>query len=115
VKFSEAWLREWVDPRVDTDTLCEQLTNAGLEVDGVEPAAGNFSGVVVGEVVKAEQHPNADKLSLCEVSDGAEVFQVVCGAPNVRAGMKSPFAKVGAVLLNQGTPLASGFGFAAEM
>jgi len=72
------------------------LTMAGLEVDGVESVARQFSGIVVGEVTEVEPHPDADKLSLCRVTDGAEEFQVVCGAPNVRAGMKVPFAKLGA-------------------
>ncbi|MFG1491365.1 YtpR family tRNA-binding protein, partial [Oceanospirillum sp. HFRX-1_2] len=70
----------------------------GLEVDGVEKAAKDFSGVVVGEIISAEQHPNADKLQVCSVSDGTETFQVVCGAANARAGLKTGFAKVGAVL-----------------
>src|SRR5690554_7644131 len=98
MKFSEQWLREWVNPSITTEELSAQITLAGLEVDGIEPVAGEFSGVVVGEVVTKEQHPDADKLSLCQVTDGTETFQVVCGAPNVRAGMKIPFAKVGAVL-----------------
>lgn len=98
MKFSEQWLREWVNPAISTDELSAQLTMAGLEVDGIEGVAGQFSGVVVGEVVSKEQHPDADKLSLCQVTDGTEIFQVVCGAPNVRTGMKIPFAKVGAVL-----------------
>ena len=71
---------------------------AGLEVDGVEGVAGEFTGVVVGRVESCEKHPDADKLSVCEVSDGEEVHQVVCGAPNVRAGLVTAFAKVGAVL-----------------
>lgn len=98
MKFSEAWLREWVDPPVDRATLYEQLTMAGLEIEGFEPVAGAFSGVVVGEVVSAERHPDADKLSVCQVSDGSGTFQVVCGAPNVAVGLKSAFARVGAVL-----------------
>lgn len=98
MKFSEQWLREWVNPAISTDELAAQITLAGLEVDGVEAVAGQFSGVVVGEVVSKEQHPDADKLSLCQVTDGTETFQVVCGAPNVRTGLKIPFAKVGAVL-----------------
>ncbi|MDK2777521.1 MAG: phenylalanine--tRNA ligase subunit beta [Pseudomonadota bacterium] len=98
MKFSEQWLREWVQPEVSTAELAHQVTMAGLEVDGTEPVAGEFSGVVVGEVVKREQHPDADKLSLCQVSDGSETFQVVCGAANVREGLKIPFAKIGAVL-----------------
>ncbi len=98
MQFSERWLREWVDPEVDTDTLCEQLTSAGLEVDGTTGAARDFHGVVVGEVFDVAPHPNADNLSVCTVGDGSDSHQVVCGAPNARAGMKSPFARVGAVL-----------------
>ncbi|MFK7914737.1 MAG: phenylalanine--tRNA ligase subunit beta [Pseudomonadales bacterium] len=98
MKFSESWLREWVQPSVDHDQLLEQLTMAGLEVDGVEPVAGAFSGVVVGRVEAVEKHPNADKLSVCSVADGEQVWQVVCGAPNVRAGLTVAFARIGAVL-----------------
>ena len=98
MQFSERWLREWVDPDVDTGTLCEQLTGAGLEVDGTEDAAPPFTGVVVGEVLEVAPHPNADKLLVCTVGDGSTSHQVVCGAPNARAGMKSAFARVGATL-----------------
>ena len=98
MKFSESWLREWVDPGVDRDTLFDQLTMAGLEVEGSEPVAPDFTGVVVGEVVDVTPHPDADKLSVCEVSDGSERWQVVCGAPNVRTGLITAFARVGAVL-----------------
>lgn len=98
MKFSEQWLREWVNPAITSDQLTAQITLAGLEVDGVEPVAAAFSGVVVGEVLSREPHPDADKLSLCQVSDGKESVQVVCGAPNVRAGLKVPFAKIGAQL-----------------
>lgn len=98
MKFSEQWLRGWVSPQVSRDELVARLSMAGLEVDSVTPAAGVFSGVVVGEVLATEQHPDADKLRVCQVSDGAETFQVVCGAPNVRPGLKIPFAKIGAQL-----------------
>ncbi len=98
MKFSEQWLREWVQPEASTQELVDQITLAGLEVDNVEAVAGEFSGVVVGQVVTREQHPDADKLSLCQVTDGTETFQIVCGAPNVREGLKIPFAKIGAVL-----------------
>lgn len=98
MKFSEQWLREWVNPSITTDELESLLSLSGLEVDGVEKAAKDFSGVVVGEIISAEQHPNADKLQVCSVSDGSETFQVVCGAANARAGLKTGFAKVGAVL-----------------
>ncbi len=96
MKFSEAWLREWVNPDLETAQLAEQLTMAGLEVDSVEPAAGEFSGVVVAEVLSVEAHPDADKLRVCQVSVGeGNPLQIVCGAPNVHAGMKAPLATVG--------------------
>ncbi|MBA1296125.1 phenylalanine--tRNA ligase subunit beta [Pseudomonas lurida] len=98
MKFSEQWLRGWVSPQVSRDELVARLSMAGLEVDSVTPAAGVFSGVVVGEVLSTEQHPDADKLRVCQVSNGAETFQVVCGAPNVRPGLKIPFAMIGAQL-----------------
>jgi phenylalanyl-tRNA synthetase beta chain len=98
MKFSEQWLRTWVNPQVSRDELVARLSMAGLEVDSVTLAAGEFSGVVVGEVLSTEQHPDADKLRVCQVSSGAETFQVVCGAPNVRPGLKIPFAMIGAEL-----------------
>lgn len=99
MKFSESWLREWVNPELDTNALVEQITMAGLEVDGVESVAGDFSDVIVGEIVATEQHPDADKLRVCQVAGHPDgVMQVVCGAPNARVGIKVPFAKVGAVL-----------------
>ena len=98
MKFSEAWLRQWVDPSLTSEELLFQLTMAGLEVDSTEPAAQSFLGVVVGEILSVQQHTDADKLRVCEVSDGDDSFQVVCGAPNVRSGLKTAFAKVGAVL-----------------
>lgn len=98
MRFNEAWLREWANPDIDTDTLVHQLTMAGLEVDAVEPVVPAFSGVVVGRITSCQPHPDADKLRLCEVDDGTEVFPVVCGAPNAREGLKAPFARIGAVL-----------------
>ncbi|MBZ9556896.1 MULTISPECIES: phenylalanine--tRNA ligase subunit beta [unclassified Modicisalibacter] len=99
MKFSEQWLREWVSPSLSTQALAEQVTMAGLEVDAVADVAAEFSGVVVAEVISREAHPDADKLSLCRVDDGSgEPVQVVCGAPNVAAGQKVAFARVGAVL-----------------
>lgn len=98
MKFNELWLREWVNPALDTQALSAQLTMAGLEVDAVEPVAGFFSGVVVGEIVAIEQHPDADKLRVCQVNAGDETVQVVCGAANARQGLKVPFARLGALL-----------------
>ncbi len=94
--FSESWLQEWVDPKLDTQDLMDELTMAGLEVDSSEPVARQFSGIVVGEVESVESHPDADKLSVCQVNDGGKSFQVVCGATNVRKGIKVPFANIGA-------------------
>lgn len=99
MQFSEQWLRQWVNPQLSTEELVAQLTMAGLEVDGTEPASGDFSRVVVGQILSAEPHPDADKLGVCEVDIGAEeALSIVCGAPNAVAGMKVPVALVGAVL-----------------
>jgi phenylalanyl-tRNA synthetase beta chain len=99
MKFSEKWLREWVDPPLSTVELVEQLTMAGLEVDSVEPLACGIEGLVVGEVLSVESHPDADKLRVCRVDAGrGEALQIVCGAPNVRVGGKYPLALVGARL-----------------
>lgn len=99
MKFSEQWLREWVNPELTTEELSEQLSMAGLEVDGVEPVAPDFYGVVVGEVVECGQHPNADKLQVTKVNIGTdELLDIVCGASNCRTGLKVAVATVGAVL-----------------
>ncbi|KAF1022835.1 MAG: Phenylalanine--tRNA ligase beta subunit [Acinetobacter bereziniae] len=99
MKISENWLRTWVNPEIDSDTLSDQLTMLGLEVDELVPAAQPFTGVVVGEVLTVIQHPDADRLRVTTVNIGsAEPLQIVCGAPNVRVGMKAPVATIGAVL-----------------
>ncbi|MDD5321597.1 MAG: phenylalanine--tRNA ligase subunit beta [Methylococcales bacterium] len=99
MQVSEAWLRSYVNPAISTEELVEQLTMAGLEVDSVEPAAAKFSGVVVGEVLSMQQHPDADRLRVCQVAVGiAAPLQIVCGASNVRVGLKIPAALIGAVL-----------------
>ncbi|MFV9615716.1 MAG: phenylalanine--tRNA ligase subunit beta [Gammaproteobacteria bacterium] len=98
MKFSEQWLRSWVNPDISTQEMCDQLTMAGLEVDSVEPAAGDFTEVFVARVESLEKHPDADKLNVCQVTDGKETLQIVCGAANVRQGLVIPLAKIGAVL-----------------
>ncbi len=99
MKISENWLRTWVNPAIDSETLSDQLTMLGLEVDELAPVAKPFTGVVVGEVLTVEQHPDADRLRVTTVNIGSgEPLQIVCGAPNVRAGMKAPVATIGAVL-----------------
>jgi phenylalanyl-tRNA synthetase beta chain len=99
MQISEAWLRSYVNPSISSEKLIEQLTMAGLEVGSVEPAAAIFSGVVVGEVLSIQQHPDADRLRICQVDVGQEEsLQIVCGASNVRVGLKTPAALCGAVL-----------------
>ncbi|MDF7669803.1 phenylalanine--tRNA ligase subunit beta [Orbaceae bacterium ESL0721] len=99
MKFSENWLREWVNPEISSDTLTDQLTMAGLEVDDVESVSGQFTGVVVGRVIECIQHPNADKLRVTKVDIGkSEPLNIVCGAPNCRLGLTVACATVGAVL-----------------
>ncbi|MEO8467762.1 MAG: phenylalanine--tRNA ligase subunit beta [Gammaproteobacteria bacterium] len=92
------WLRDFVELDGDTGRIAADLTTAGLEVDAVEPTVVALDGVVVAEVVSVERHPNADRLSVCLVVDGIDRHQVVCGASNVAAGIKVPFARVGATL-----------------
>lgn len=99
MKFSEKWLREWVNPPVDSAELGDQLTFLGLEVDEIRSAAPAFEKVVVARIVNIEQHPDADRLRVCEVDAGdSELVQVVCGAPNARAGLTTALAQVGGKL-----------------
>ncbi|MDX2370432.1 MAG: phenylalanine--tRNA ligase subunit beta [Colwellia sp.] len=107
MKFSESWLREWVNPALSSDDLAHQITMAGLEVDGVDPVAGEFSSVIIGEVVECGPHPDADKLQVTKISLGdyssdyvekGELVDIVCGAKNCRLGLKVAVATVGAVL-----------------
>ena len=99
MKFSEQWLREWVNPPVDTGTLADQLTMTGLEVEGIEPCCADFSDVVVARIVSVVDHPNAERLKVCQVDCGEkQLLAIVCGAGNVRPGMKAPLARIGARL-----------------
>lgn len=96
--LSENWLREWVNPDLDSEALAHTLTMAGLEVDAITPLADGLSGVVVAAIISAEPHPDADKLRVCSVNTGSETVQIVCGAPNAAAGLKAPLAQPGAKL-----------------
>ena len=99
MQFSENWLRSMVDPKLNSDELAHLLTMSGLEVEEVEAVAPPFSNVVVAEVKEVAKHPNADRLNVCQVDVGTgTLLNIVCGAPNVRAGMKAICAKAGAVL-----------------
>ncbi|PIQ44173.1 MAG: phenylalanine--tRNA ligase subunit beta [Gammaproteobacteria bacterium CG11_big_fil_rev_8_21_14_0_20_46_22] len=99
MKVTRHWLAQWIDiSKISTHDLCERLTHAGLEVDGVSKIAGEFTGVVVGEVLSCEKHPDADRLSVCQVTNGTETLQVVCGAANVRQGLKVAWVQVGGTI-----------------
>jgi len=102
MQFPESWLREFCNPPISTQQLADLLTMAGLEVEEMHPVAPPFSGIVVAEILEAVQHPNADKLRVCKVDAGAASpngpLQIVCGAPNARAGIRVPLAMVGAEL-----------------
>ena len=101
MKIAESWLREWVNPELTTEELGHQLTMLGHEVDGIDIEGAGLEDVVIAEVVEFDKHPDADKLSVCKVSDGGdELIDIVCGAPNVREGMKTPLAKPGVKLPN---------------
>lgn len=106
MRFSEQWLRDWIDPPVVTAELAERLTLLGLEVDSVEPAAPPFTDIVIGRIADVGPHPQADRLKVCHVDDGSgEIHEVVCGAPNAAVGLHAPYARVGATLPD-GTAIA---------
>src|SRR5438132_4078125 len=98
MNIPESWLRSFCNPPIPGAELAERLTMAGVEVEAYEPVGPPFSGVVVGQILEVARHPNADKLTVCTVDAGGEKLKVVCGAPNARAGMKAPLAKIGARL-----------------
>lgn len=99
MQFPESWLRSFCNPDLTTQQLADLLTMAGLEVEELDPVAPPFTGVVVGHVLEVAKHPDADRLNVCKVDAGTgAVLQIVCGAPNVRPGIKVPCATVGAEL-----------------
>lgn len=100
MKLPLSWLKEYVDFELSPKELASLLTFSGTEVEGIKTIGGDFAGLVVGEVLSVERHPNADRLTVCQVNDGVSTLTVVCGAPNVVAGIKVPLATVGATLPN---------------
>ena len=98
MKFPESWLREHVATTASRDELSARLTAIGLEVEDLQPLGEGLDGVVVAEILSCEKHPEADRLQVCQVATGAGTVQIVCGAPNARAGLKAPLAQVGASL-----------------
>ena len=112
MQFPESWLREFCNPPLSTQQLADALTMAGLEVEDTAPAAPSFNGVVVGEIKECAQHPDADRLRICQVDvAGAALLNIVCGAPNARVGIRIPVATVGALL----PPGADGKPFAIKL
>lgn len=102
MKCSELWLREWVKPNLNREALCDALTMAGLEVESADPVAQPFQDIVVAEVISVDAHPHSEKLKLCKVTIGEkQPLTIICGAANVRAGMKAPLAKINAVMPNK--------------
>ena len=101
MKVPLSWLKEYLSFSQTPDELAHVLTLAGIEVEGIDAAPLKFSGVVVGLVLETSKHPTADRLCIAKVSDGAEEFQVVCGAANCRPGLKTAFAKIGASLTGE--------------
>ena len=99
MQFSESWLRQYVNPSLDSKALAHAMTMAGLEVEEQHSVAPPFTKIVVAQILSAEQHPDADRLRVCKVDAGTgQELQIVCGAPNARAGIKIPCALVGAEL-----------------
>ncbi len=97
--ISLKWLKEYIDlDGISADEIVEKLTTSGSEVDEVVDQSAEFENIVIGRIESVAKHPDADRLSICKVSDGTDIFNVVCGAPNVAAGQNVPFAKVGAII-----------------
>lgn len=98
MKLSLKWLQDYIQLDIPPEEIARLLTSAGLEVESLQKLSNNFEGVVVGEILKVEKHPDADQLSIAQVSDGKESYQVVCAAPNCKVGLKTAFAPIGATL-----------------
>src|ERR1700753_4015897 len=108
MKFTLSWLKEHLNTDVDAATIAEKLTAIGLEVESVIDPGAALKDFIVGEVVTAEKHPNADKLRLCSVSAGKDTLQIVCGAPNARAGVQVVLAPAGTTIPATGDVLKLG-------
>src|SRR6202012_3515652 len=108
MKFTLSWLKDHLDTSASRGEIVDALTRVGLEVESVEDPARKYDGFVVGSVIEAKQHPNADRLKVCIVDAGGGPVQVVCGAPNARTGMKSVFSPVGTYIPGKKLTLAKG-------
>jgi phenylalanyl-tRNA synthetase beta chain len=108
MKFTLSWLKEHLDTDATPEQIGARLTAIGLEVESITDPGASLKDFIVGEVITAEKHPNADKLRLCSVSDGKDMLQIVCGAPNARAGIKVVLARPGTVIPATGDALKLG-------
>src|SRR5262249_12691930 len=109
MKFTLSWLKEHLDTTADVQAIADKLTSIGLEVESVEDVGARLKAFTVAEIISAEKHPNADKLRLCMVNTGdQEPLQIVCGAPNARAGIKVVLARPGTVIPASGEALKIG-------
>ena len=108
MKFTLSWLKDHLDTDASLDQIADALTALGLEVEGVIDPAAQLKGFVVGHVIEADKHPDADRLRVCKVDNGSQILQVVCGAPNARAGLKVILAQPGVVIPVTGEPLKKG-------
>src|SRR5688572_6738627 len=98
MKFTLSWLKDHLETSASIDELTTKLSSIGLEVEGIDDPAKSLGPFVIGRVLKAEKHPNADKLQVCQVDTGSGIFEVVCGAPNARTGLVGVFAPVGSYI-----------------
>jgi phenylalanyl-tRNA synthetase beta chain len=108
MKFSFSWLKQHLDTSASLEQICDKLTALGLEVDAIEDQGKKLAPFIVGHIIEAVQHPNADRLRVCTVDTGKEKLQVVCGAPNARAGIKIVLARPGDVMPDSGEMLKKG-------
>ena len=108
MKFTLSWLKDHLETTASLDEICERLPMLGLEVESLENRAKELDAFIVGYVIEAKQHPNADRLQVCIVDTGKEHIQVVCGAPNARTGMKGVFAPAGTHIPGTGVDLKKG-------
>ena len=108
MKFTLSWLKQHLETSADLQTICNKLTAIGLEVEGVEDRSKALAPFIIAEVLAAEKHPDADRLKICIVDTGHEKLQVVCGAPNARAGLKTVLARPGDVMPDTGEALKKG-------
>ena len=108
MKFTLSWLKKHLETQVSPEDIAHRLTMLGLEVEKLEDPTSQLKGFVVGHIIEANQHPNADRLKLCQVDTGKAILQIVCGAPNARKNLKVALALPGTIIPNTGQALKTG-------